>query len=56
MASAIIHISVAKKINEILHMNEKELFLGTIAPDISKQIGESKDKSHFLFGSDDRKV
>lgn len=53
MASAIIHISVAKKINEILHMNEKELFLGTIAPDISKQIGESKDKSHFLFGSDD---
>lgn len=48
MASAIIHIAVAKEINEDLHMNEKELFLGTIAPDISKQIGESKVKSHFL--------
>jgi len=53
MASAIIHISVAKKVNEKLHMNEKKLFLGTIAPDISKQIGETKDKSHFLFGADD---
>ena len=48
MASAIIHIAVAKEINKDLHMNEKELFLGTIAPDISKQIGESKVKSHFL--------
>lgn len=48
MASALIHIAVAKEINKELHMNEKELFLGTIAPDISKQIGESKVKSHFL--------
>lgn len=48
MASAIIHICVAKKINEKLKRNEKRLFLGTIAPDISKQIGETKIKSHFL--------
>lgn len=48
MASAIIHIAIAKEINKDLHMNEKELFLGTIAPDISKQIGKSKVKSHFL--------
>lgn len=48
MASAIIHIAVAKEINKDLKMNEKELFLGTIAPDISKQLGESKVKSHFL--------
>ncbi len=48
MASAVIHIAVAKEINKDLKMNEKELFLGTIAPDISKQLGESKVKSHFL--------
>lgn len=48
MASALIHICVAKKINEKLKLNEKELLLGSIAPDISKQIGESKIKSHFL--------
>lgn len=48
MASAIIHICVAKEINKILKMDEKELYLGTISPDISKQIGESKNKSHFL--------
>lgn len=52
MASAIIHIAVAKEINKSLKMNEKELFLGTIAPDISKQIGESKIKSHFLGNKD----
>lgn len=52
MASAIIHLCVAKKVNEHLKMNEKELFLGSIAPDISKQIGESKDKSHFLNTKD----
>ena len=48
MASAIIHIAVAKKINEQLKMNEKELFLGTIAPDISKHIGQDRKISHFL--------
>ena len=48
MASAIIHIAVAKKTNEQLKMNEKELFLGTIAPDISKHIGQDRKISHFL--------
>ena len=49
MASAIIHIAVAKKLNEQLKMNEKELFLGTIAPDISKHIGQDRKVSHFLY-------
>lgn len=53
MASAIIHICVAKRVNEILNRNEKELFLGSIAPDISKQIGRTKEKSHFLDGKKD---
>lgn len=48
MASAIIHICVAKKLNEKLKRNEHAFFLGSIAPDISKLIGESKEKSHFL--------
>jgi hypothetical protein len=48
MASAIIHICVAKKINEKLNRNEKILYLGTIAPDLSKHVGETKINSHFL--------
>ena len=39
MASAVIHLCVAKKVNEKLKMNERELLLGSIAPDISKQVG-----------------
>ena len=52
MASAIMHICVAKKVNEHLKMNEKNLILGSIAPDIAKQIGEKKNKSHFLNDDD----
>lgn len=52
MASAIIHLCVAKRANEILKRNEKEFLLGSIAPDISKQIGESKLNSHFLTSID----
>ena len=48
MASAIIHIEVAKKLNEQLKKKKKELFLGTIAPDISKHIGQDRKISHFL--------
>lgn len=53
MASAVIHICVAKEINKKLKRNEHELFLGAIAPDISKQIGEDKKKSHFLTSAKD---
>lgn len=48
MASAIIHLCVAKELNKHLHMDENLFFLGSIAPDISKQIGETKEISHFL--------
>jgi hypothetical protein len=51
MASALIHISVAKKINEKLHLNEKELYLSVIAPDISKLVGQTKEISHFQQSS-----
>jgi hypothetical protein len=52
MASAIIHLAVAKKVKEkFLVENEKDYFLGAIAPDIAKQIGRSKDESHFLINT-----
>ena len=52
MASAIIHLAVAKKILEKIHVeNEYDYYLGSIAPDIAKQIGESKDKSHFVINT-----
>lgn len=48
MASAIIHIAIAKEINKELNKDEEALLIGTIAPDLAKLINESKVKSHFL--------
>ena len=53
MASAIIHLCVAKEVNKYLNMDEKLLLLGSIAPDISKEIGETKEISHFLDHSNE---
>lgn len=52
MASAVIHLCVAKKINNYLQMDERILSLGAIAPDIAKLVGESKNRSHFLDEED----
>ncbi len=48
MASAVIHLCVAKEVNKYLKLAEKEILLGSIAPDISKIVGETKEISHFL--------
>jgi len=48
MASSIIHIAVANELNKKLNKEKSELLIGTIAPDISKLVGETKEKSHFL--------
>lgn len=48
MASAIIHLCVAHELNKYLKMDENMLLLGSIAPDIAKQIGQTKEISHFL--------
>ena len=48
MASAVIHLCVAKKIHNYLQNDERIFSLGAIAPDIAKQIGLSKNRSHFL--------
>lgn len=48
MASAIIHIAIAKELlKEYSVDNEKDYFLGSIAPDIAKQIGIPRYESHF---------
>ena len=52
MASSIIHICVAKEINKTLNKNQSKLLLGSIAPDLSKIVGENKIKSHFLDKND----
>ena len=48
MASSVIHMCVAKVINSKLNYDQNMLLLGSIAPDISKHIGETKVNSHFL--------
>lgn len=54
MASAIIHLAVAKTLEQYLTIeNKRDYYIGTIAPDISKQIGENKQKSHFLINTRD---
>ena len=54
MASAIIHLAVAKKVlsdNSVTVDNQKDYYLGSIAPDLSKQIGLNKIESHFLINT-----
>ena len=53
MASSMIHICVAKEVNKFLKRNDKEILIGTIAPDISKLVNETKKGSHFLDNNDD---
>ena len=54
MASSMIHLAIAKKIKEKANIkidNEKDYYLGSIAPDLSKQIGKNKIESHFLINT-----
>lgn len=54
MASTIIHLAIAKKVAEELQAkNKKDYYLGSIAPDISKQIGQEKKESHFIMNTKD---
>ncbi|MBR4230535.1 MAG: zinc dependent phospholipase C family protein [Bacilli bacterium] len=41
-------MAVAHEINKVLKKDDSKLLIGSIAPDIAKQIGETKKKSHFL--------
>ena len=48
MASAVIHLCIANEVNKYLKWDNDLILLGSIAPDISKQIGQPKEISHFL--------
>ena len=48
MASAIIHMAVANQINKIINKDNNKILIGSIAPDISKHLGETKYYTHFL--------
>ena len=48
MASSLIHMAVAQELNKNLKRDNKLFLLGSIAPDLSKLVNESRDKSHFI--------
>lgn len=48
MPSSIIHMTVANEVNKILKRDKYKFLIGSIAPDLSKIVGETKEKSHFL--------
>ena len=52
MASAVIHMAIANEINKYLKCDKDKILIGSIAPDISKQIGDTKVGSHFLDSED----
>lgn len=52
MASAIIHLAIAKELEKYLNVKNKyDYYLGTIAPDLAKQIGRTKHESHFIYNT-----
>jgi hypothetical protein len=53
MASSMIHLAVANELNKKLGRHPSKLLIGSIAPDISKLIGEDKTRSHFLIQNSD---
>ena len=48
MASSVIHMTIASEINKVLKRDNNKILIGSIAPDISKLLGETKARSHFL--------
>lgn len=53
MASSVIHIAVANEVNKTLKRNANQLLIGSVAPDISKIVGDTKVHSHFLDNKND---
>ncbi len=53
MASSMIHLAVANELNKKLGRHPSKFLIGSIAPDLSKLIGEDKTRSHFLIQNSD---
>lgn len=52
MASAVIHLAVAKELEKYLKIeNKKDYTIGAIAPDIAQQLKIEKTKSHFIYNT-----
>lgn len=49
MASSVIHLAIAKELEKYFNIKNKyDYYLGSIAPDLSKQIGRTK-KNHTSY-------
>ena len=48
MASSLIHMAIASELNKKLNKDNKSILIGSIAPDISRQINNTKRLSHFI--------
>ena len=48
MASSLIHAAVCNELNKKLKRDPKQILVGTVAPDIAKLLGETKEYTHFL--------
>lgn len=48
MASALIHMTVSKKVNDYLKLPEQDYYLGSVAPDLAKYVGKTKKISHMI--------
>ena len=53
MASSMIHLTVANQLNKKLGKDKYKFLIGSIAPDVSKLVGEDKTRSHFLEPNSD---
>ena len=54
MASSMIHLTIANELNKKLNRDKSKLLIGSIAPDLSKLVGDDKTRSHFLIdGTED---
>ncbi len=50
MASAVIHLAIAKELEKYLNIpNKKDYYLGSIAPDLAKHINLNRNISHFSY-------
>lgn len=48
MPSVVIHVAVAKKVNKYLNRNSDNYYVGTIAPDVAKIVGDNRSRTHFI--------
>ena len=52
MASTVIHLCVAKEIDDVLNVDTKDFYIGSVAPDIGKLVGIGKAPTHFATVDD----